>query len=160
MSTEGADRRSTARVLSFGVNGLGAALMVAIFASTGGLTTAEVGVAGGAALLAQRVLEAVFGDDAVRRLTRVAQDDLRARVERLLAGEVERFEVLLAAADVRADGADRLRQAVASLTVALVELGDAPPPMPVPVPVPPAPEPKPERQEGALRRLWRRLWQG
>lgn len=162
VSTEGAGRRSTARALSFGVNGLGAALMVAIFASTGGLTTAEVGVAGGAALLAQRLLEAVFGDDAVRRLTQVAHDDLRARVEALLAAEAERFTAVLDAADVRPDGAERLRHAVAGLTVTLVELGDAPPP-PV-LPAPPAPEPgdrdRARRGEGAVRRWWRRLWQG
>lgn len=162
VSTEGAGRRSTARALSFGVNGLGAALMVALFASTGGLTTAEVGVAGGTALLAQRLLEAVFGDDAVRRLTQVAHDDLRARVEALLAAEAERFTAVLDAADVRPDGAERLRHAVAGLTVTLVELGDAPPP-PV-LPALPATEPRerdqPRPGEGPVRRWWRRLWQG
>ncbi|MCW2777631.1 MAG: uncharacterized protein JWN17_1356, partial [Frankiales bacterium] len=35
---EGADKRSTARLMSFGVNGAGLALMVAVFASTGGLS--------------------------------------------------------------------------------------------------------------------------
>lgn len=164
VATEGAGRRSTARALSFGVNGLGAALMVAIFASTGGLTTAEVGVAGGTALLAQRLLEAVFGDDAVRRLTQVAHDDLRARVDALLAAEAERFTSVLDAADVRPDGAERLRHAVAGLTVTLVELGEAPPP-PV-LPALPVAEPggrdreQAHRGEGAVRRWWRRLWQG
>lgn len=161
VSTEGAGRRSTARALSFGVNGLGAALMVAIFASTGGLTTAEVGVAGGTALLAQRLLEAVFGGDAVRRLTQVAHDDLHARVQALLAAEAERFTAVLDAADVRPDGAERLRHAVAGLTVTLVELGDAPPALPVPPPPPAAqPEQAQVRPEGALRRWWRRVWQG
>ena len=37
----------TARFLSLGVNGLGVALMVVVFAHTGGLTGVEVGVAGG-----------------------------------------------------------------------------------------------------------------
>ena len=74
VETEGADRRTTARALSYGVNGLGAVLMVAVFASTGGLTGAEVGIVGGSALLAQRLLEAVFGDDAVRRLTQEAHE--------------------------------------------------------------------------------------
>jgi len=156
VATEGAARRSTARALSFGVNGLGAALMVAVFASTGGLTTAEVGVAGGTALLAQRLLEAVFGDDAVRRLTAVAHDDLVARTSALLDAEADRFATLLDAADVRADGAERLRHAVAALTVALVELGEAPGPLPAPPA--PAPAPAAAPQEGALRRWWRRLW--
>ncbi len=168
VSTEGAGRRATARALSFGVNGLGAALMVAVFASTGGLTTAEVGVAGGTAVLAQRLLEAVFGDDAVRRLTQVAHDDLRARVDALLAAESERLTALLDAADVRPDGADRLRHAVAGLTVTLVELGDAPPAPVLPAPVPEAgaqgsgsdSEGGGGRPEGGLRRWWRQLWQG
>ena len=77
VETEGADRRTAARALSYGVNGLGAVLMVAVFASTGGLTGAEVGIVGGSALLAQRVLEAVFGDEAVRRLTQEAHDAAR-----------------------------------------------------------------------------------
>ena len=59
--TEGAERRTTARFLAYGVNGLGVALMVVIFASTAGVTGAEVGVAGGTAIVAQKLLEAVFG---------------------------------------------------------------------------------------------------
>jgi hypothetical protein len=156
VSTEGADRRTTARTLSFGVNGLGAALMVAIFASTGGLTTAEVGVAGGTALLAQRLLEAVFGDDAVRRLTRTAQEDLRARIERLLAAEAARFLTVLAAADVRPEAAERIRAAVAGLTIVAVELGDAPAAPTVPL-IEPA-RAVPEETGGTIRRWWRRLW--
>ncbi|MEO5878161.1 MAG: ABC transporter, partial [Streptosporangiaceae bacterium] len=45
--SEGADRRGTARAASFGVNGLGLLLMIAVFASTGGLTGIEIGIAGG-----------------------------------------------------------------------------------------------------------------
>ncbi|MDK6474776.1 ABC transporter, partial [Aerococcus urinae] len=57
-------KKTTARILSIGVNVLGVALMLVIFASTGGLTGAELGVAGGTAVVAQRLLEAVFGDQA------------------------------------------------------------------------------------------------
>jgi len=159
VGTEGAGRRSTARALSFGVNGLGAALMITIFASTGGLTTAEVGVAGGTAVLAQRLLEAVFGDDAVRRLTRVAHEDLQARIDRLLDAEAARFLTVLDAADVRPEAAERIRAAVAGLTIVAVELGEPPQPAPVPVDVPrgrtdaDAPD-----SVGGLRRWWRRLW--
>ena len=46
--TEGADKRTTARFLAYGVNGLSVALMVVVFAHTGGaLTGAEAGIAGG-----------------------------------------------------------------------------------------------------------------
>ena len=66
--TEGADKRTTARFLAYGVNGLSVALMVVVFAHTAGLTGAEAGIAGGSAVLGQKLLEAVFGDQAVRSL--------------------------------------------------------------------------------------------
>lgn len=115
---EGAERRTTARVLSFGVNGLGAALMVVIFASTGGLTTAEVGVAGGTAILAQRLLEAVFGDDAVRRLTATAAQDLTSRMGALLDAEAARFTTGLDALDLTPGAGDRIRTAVRAVAAA------------------------------------------
>ncbi|HEY3437221.1 MAG TPA: ABC transporter [Actinotalea sp.] len=118
VSTEGAERRTTARVLSFGVNGLGAALMVAIFSSTGGLTTAEVGVAGGTAVLAQRLLEAVFGDDAVRRLTQTAQQDLTARLRSVLADEASRFTTALDALDLTPQAGERIRAAAQEVAAA------------------------------------------
>jgi len=59
---EGQDKRKSARFLALGVNGLSVALMVVVFSSTGGVTGAEVGIAGGSAVLGQRLLEAVFGD--------------------------------------------------------------------------------------------------
>ena len=79
---EGADRRATARFLAFGVNGLGVALMMVVFAQTAGLTGAEVGVAGGTAVVGQSILEAVFGDHAVRRLVRDGQPRAAPSVSR------------------------------------------------------------------------------
>ena len=35
--TQGADKRSTARFLAFGVNGLSVALMIVVFSHTGGV---------------------------------------------------------------------------------------------------------------------------
>lgn len=74
--TEGADKKATARALALGVNAVGVALIIVIFASTGGLVGGEVAVAGGTAVVAQRLLEAVFGDDAVRRMSARARNDL------------------------------------------------------------------------------------
>jgi hypothetical protein len=88
---EGQDRRLRARVLSFGVNGLGVMLMVGVFATTGGLTGLEVGVAGGTAVVGQKLLEAVFGEDAVRRLTKTARESLDRRTKALLQAEAGRF---------------------------------------------------------------------
>lgn len=162
VSTEGADRRVTARVLSFGVNGLGAALMVAIFASTGGLTTAEVGIAGGTAVLAQRLLEAVFGDDAVRRLTRTAQEDLAGRLDGLLTEEASRFSTVLDALDLSPRAPERLRAAGQELATRARGLGTtatADEPRDTPSwPQRPAQDDQ-DRPESGLRRWWRRLWE-
>ena len=79
--SEGADKRTTARFLAFGVNGLSVALMVVVFAHTAGVTGAEAGIAGGSAVLGQKLLEAVFGDQAVRRLAEHAREDLEERVD-------------------------------------------------------------------------------
>ncbi|WP_123307448.1 dynamin family protein [Cellulomonas sp. PhB143] len=92
---QGQGRRGVARALSFGLNGVGVSLMVVVFASTGGLTGAEVGIAGGTALAAQKVLEAVFGDDAVRRLTRVAHERLDARAGEVLDRQARRWTDVL-----------------------------------------------------------------
>ncbi|WP_104175382.1 dynamin family protein [Arthrobacter sp. Y81] len=89
--TEGQGKRTQARWLSFGVNGLGAALMIVVFSMTAGLSGLEVGVAGGTAIVGQRLLEAVFGEDAVRRLAQTAREDLNARCQNLLQEEQQRF---------------------------------------------------------------------
>jgi hypothetical protein len=107
---EGADKRSRARFLAYGVNGLSVALMIVVFSYTAGLSGAEVGIAGGSAAVGQKLLEAVFGDQAVRRLAAQARSDLRTRVEDLMALERERFLDVLDAAVIAPDAADELRQ--------------------------------------------------
>ncbi|MBD8868888.1 ABC transporter [Nocardioides sp. MJB4] len=110
--SEGADKRTTARFLAYGVNGLSVALMVVVFAHTGGvLVGAEAGIAGGSAVLGQKLLEAVFGDNAVRRLAERARKDLQTRVEALMAEELERYLRLLDALGVQEGAADRVRDA-------------------------------------------------
>ena len=89
--SQGTARRSTARFLAFGVNGISVALMIVIFVHTAGLTGAEVGVAGGSAVVAQKILEAIFGDQAVRRLAEAARVDLERRVAALWDDEKRRF---------------------------------------------------------------------
>nr|WP_035768066.1 dynamin family protein [Arthrobacter castelli] len=88
---EGQDKRFKARMMSFGVNGLGVVLMVVVFASTAGLTGLEVGIAGGSAVVGQKLLEAIFGEDAVRRLAQNARRNLKERCENVLAAESRRF---------------------------------------------------------------------
>ena len=116
--SEGADKRSTARALSLGVNGAGLAVMVAVFAHTGGLTGGEVAVAGGTSAAGQKLLEVVFGDSAVRTLAARARTDLRARTERLLSAEQARFAELVGAAVPAEGSAAELRVALAAMTTA------------------------------------------
>ncbi|MEU0569708.1 ABC transporter [Nonomuraea sp. NPDC005983] len=112
---EGAEKRTTARVASFGVNGAGLLLMLGVFASTGGLTGLEVGIAGGTSVLSQKLLEAVFGDQAVRSLTVRARDDLRERVRSLLEEEAARYTVLLDTVEPPDGTAEALRQAATAI---------------------------------------------
>ena len=113
--TEGANKRTSARIASLGVNAAGLTVMLAVFVQTGGLTGAEAVVAGGTSALSQKVLEAIFGDQAVRELAARARDDLLERVDRVLAQERARFTAVLA--DVAPDpgAAARLAAAVTAL---------------------------------------------
>ena len=109
--TEGADKRSTARFLAFGVNGLSVALMVVVFSYTAGLTGAEVGIAGGSAVLGQKLLEAVFGDQAVRDLAERARRSLTTRIRELMDTERARYTGLLDGLGLDAQTPEQLRTA-------------------------------------------------
>ena len=108
-------KRTTARVASLGVNGAGLAVMLTVFAHTGGLTGAELVVAGGTSAVGQKVLEAIFGDQAVRALAARARSNLLERVERLLALEEQRFMAAVDAAAPPDDALDRVHAAVRAL---------------------------------------------
>jgi len=129
--SEGADKRGTARFLAYGVNGLGVAVMIVVFAHTGGvLVGAEAGVAGGTAIVAQKLLEAVFGDQAVRTLAQRARRDLEGRSRLLLDVERRRYTDLLDSLEIDPAVADRLREAarrVDDLRFAAAGTGDADP---------------------------------
>jgi hypothetical protein len=116
--SQGADKRSRARLLSWGINGAGAVVMIAVFAQTGGLVGGEIAVAGGTTVVGQRVLEAVFGDAAVRSLAAAAREDLEARADGLLAYEQARFDDRVTAAAPPAAAAEDLRAAVQDLAAA------------------------------------------
>ncbi|HEX9991798.1 MAG TPA: ABC transporter [Acidimicrobiales bacterium] len=118
VAEQGADRRTAAKVASYGVNAAGVAVMVGVFAHTGGLTGAEVAVAGGTATLSQKVLEAVFGDQAVRDLANEALADLMGRTARLLGAEAGRFRDRLAALAPAPGAGQAVRDALAAVEAA------------------------------------------
>ncbi|MCE0485404.1 dynamin family protein [Ornithinimicrobium sediminis] len=108
---EAGKRRTTARYLAFGVNGLAVMLMLLAFSATGGLVGAEVAIAGGSAIIAQRLLEAVFGDQAVREMARQARKALLVRVERLLHEEQDRYDGVLDEVPLSRTAVDQVRTA-------------------------------------------------
>ena len=109
---QGASKRAAGRVVSIGVNAVGAALMIVVFAHTGGLTGGEVAIAGGTAALSQRLLEAMFGDEAVRNLTASARAELMNGLHRLLDAEAARFSAVAKAASPHAGDVRALRSAL------------------------------------------------
>ena len=110
-----AGKRTTARLASLGVNGAGLTVMLAVFASTGGLTGAELVVAGGTSAASQRLLEAIFGDQAIRTLAARARENLLERVAGVYAGEAGRYRRPLERVLPPAGAADRLAAAVQAL---------------------------------------------
>ena len=61
------------------------------------------------------MLEAIFGDQAVRTLAARARTDLLERVDRLLAGEAGRYRALLAPVAPQPEGPERVRAALDEL---------------------------------------------
>ena len=79
--SEGAGKRTQARLMSIGLNIVTVGLMVVVFSMSAGLTGAEVGIAGASGVVGTKLLEAVFGEDAVRRMAQQARENLERRME-------------------------------------------------------------------------------
>ena len=108
---EGATNRASAKVASYGVNGLSVALMMVVFEGTSTVSGAEVGAARGSAGVGQKLLEAVFGDQAVRTMAQRAREALESSVRGLFAAEQARYTSVVDALAIDVDAPERLRQA-------------------------------------------------
>ncbi|MBF1664395.1 MAG: dynamin family protein [Rothia mucilaginosa] len=108
---EGADKRKRARFLSLGVNATAVMLMVAAFSLTGGITGIEAGIAGGSGVVGTKLLESIFGEDAVRRMATRARTDLLERMSGLLTEHAQPFTAVLEETDPQADAEDIHRAA-------------------------------------------------
>lgn len=108
---EGADKRKRARFLSLGVNATAVMLMVAAFSLTGGITGIEAGIAGGSGVVGTKLLESIFGEDAVRRMATRARTDLLERMADLLTEHAQPFIAVLEETDPQADAEDIHRAA-------------------------------------------------
>lgn len=108
----GAGKRTTARILAFGLNSVGVALMVLLFAQTGGITGGEIAIGAGTAGLSQTLLSALFGEQAVRELAAEARQLLVQRVSGLLENDANRFRTVLWSVVSPVDAVDELRAAL------------------------------------------------
>lgn len=108
---EGADKRKRARFLSLGVNAAAVMLMVAAFSLTGGITGIEAGIAGGSGVVGTKLLESIFGEDAVRRMATRARTDLLERMADLLTEHAQPFTAVLEETDPQAEAEDIHRAA-------------------------------------------------
>jgi len=102
----GQSRRAFAFAASLGVNAIGVVAMLAVFAHSAGLTGGEVAIAGGTAVINQKLLEALIGEAAVADIIRAAERDLRRTLQAALQGDAARFLEPLHPAG---DGPDGLR---------------------------------------------------
>ncbi|MFG1949800.1 ABC transporter [Micromonospora sp. NPDC048830] len=137
---EGGDRRFVARTAAYAVNATGLAVMIAVFASTAFIPTGlEVATGAGTTVAAQAVLQAIFGDQAVRTLAGKARGDLLERVRDLLHADAARFLARTEEARPAADTGETLRAAADLVEAARQRSGlagaDA-----APLPPPPAGE--------------------
>jgi hypothetical protein len=120
---EAGDKRFVARGAAYAVNGVGLAVMIAVFTSTAFIPTgAEVAVGAGTTIAAQKVLEAIFGDQAIRSLAARAREELLKRVDALLDTEGTRFTDRTSAVGLAADPGAELRRAADDVENARKEL--------------------------------------
>jgi energy-coupling factor transporter ATP-binding protein EcfA2 len=90
----GGRKRAVAQVAALGVNAVGVAVMLGVFAHTAGLTGTELGIAAGTAYLNQKLLEALFGERAMEQLIEQARSRLDTLLSSLFGAERERFDAL------------------------------------------------------------------
>nr|WP_239088119.1 ABC transporter [Planosporangium mesophilum] len=116
---EAGGKRKAAKAGAFAVNATGLLVMVSVFVATSFIPTGlEIAVAGGTTVAAQKVLEAIFGDQAIRDLADKARQDLLARISTLLKEEADRFLAVLDNAGIDPTAADRLRRAATTTQAA------------------------------------------
>lgn len=107
--TMGERRREVARAASLGVNVVGTGAILAVFASTGGLTGAEAGIAAATAVVNQALLEAIFGEANVARFVTAARERLDGIMDEIVDDDRSRFEHALGLSPESEELAQRLR---------------------------------------------------
>jgi energy-coupling factor transporter ATP-binding protein EcfA2 len=108
---EAYDRRTTARVLSFGLDGVAVILMLLVFSQPGAPSNGEAATGGSSSLLATHILEAIFGDQAVRSLVSKTRRSLMDRTQELYFDEQAPLRAAVSTIQVSTGQADRIKEA-------------------------------------------------
>ena len=116
VQARGAGKRDLAFGVSLGVNALAVAAMVGVFAHTAGVTGTELGIVAATGFLNQKLLQAIFGEAAMREMIAGARERLEALLKDEFSKERDRYDRLTAdPAELRAL-AGELRAAAESLS--------------------------------------------
>lgn len=110
---EAYDRRTTARLHSFGVDDVVVILMLLAFSEEGGPFDDEAGIDGSSPLLAQRIMEAFFGDLVVRSLVGKGRHSLMTRTTELYFGDQAPLRAAVSTIQVSTGQAERIKDASA-----------------------------------------------
>ena len=96
MQARGAGKRDLAFGVSLGVNALAVAAMVGVFAHTAGVTGTEIGIVAATGFLNQKLLQAIFGEAAMREMIANARERLEGLLGDEFSKERSRFDRLTA----------------------------------------------------------------
>ena len=96
VQARGAGKRDLAFGVSLGVNALAVAAMVGVFAHTAGVTGTELGIVAATGFLNQKLLQAIFGEAAMREMIAGARERLEALLRDEFSTERGRFDRLTA----------------------------------------------------------------
>lgn len=122
IKTKGAERKVRARWLSTVLNGAATAAILLAFASTGGLTGAEVGIAAGASAGQQALLTKLLGSQNLAWLLREVRSRLLDRVARIAEAQSRRHRVAVDELAPPDELRDELRAALAAVEEARAAL--------------------------------------
>jgi energy-coupling factor transporter ATP-binding protein EcfA2 len=113
VQARGAGKRDLAFGVSLGVNALAVAAMVGVFAHTAGVTGTEIGIVAATGFLNQKLLQAIFGEAAMREMIANARERLEALLRDEFSKERSRYDVLAADPAELRTIAEELRAAMA-----------------------------------------------
>ena len=115
VQARGAGKRDLAFGISLGVNALTVAAMVGVFAHTAGVTGTELGIVAATGFLNQKLMQAIFGEAAMREMIANARERLETLLREEFATERARYDRLTADPVELRTLAEEIRAATAPL---------------------------------------------